>query len=107
MNIIELSSLARNKDYLGNFILFLTENDSKTEEEFEDDSDIEDDSEEEEEVEELNYVCPILICNEKFHGYDDLMEHVQENHPRRRRKSRKPRDESNLTPHQIKMRLLS
>ena len=93
-----------------NFISFLTGNDSKTEEEFEDDSDIEDDSEEEEEedeVEELNYVCPILICNEKFHGYDDLMEHIQENHPRRRRKSRKPRDESNLTPHQIKMRLLS
>ena len=29
---------------------------------------------------ELNFVCPLLICNEKFHGCVELMEHVQENH---------------------------
>ena len=29
---------------------------------------------------ELKYICPFLICNEKFLWSTDLMKHVQESH---------------------------
>ena len=59
--------------------LFILGNDSESEfeDEVEDYSLVEDTSD----SKELNFVCPFLICNEKFHGYVELMEHVQENHP--------------------------
>ena len=64
-------------------IIFLgNDSDSEFEDEVEDDlptEEVDDTSN----SNELNFVCPLLSCNEKFHGSVELMYHVQENHPPR------------------------
>ena len=57
--------------------LFFLGTDFKTE--FEDDLDTEE-VEDTSNSTELKYICPFLICNEKFLWSTDLMEHVQESH---------------------------
>ena len=68
------SFLVKTKEFL-----FFLGNDFKTEFEVEDDLDTEE-VEDTSNSTELKYICPFLICNEKFLWSTDLMEHVQESH---------------------------